>query len=316
MKHVLIVNPISGKEDSRARVIPMFESAAMGLDYVVEVTKAPGHASQITKSYAVTGEPVRFYVCGGDGTLNEAFSGCYQYENAEIASIPCGSGNDFIKNFGTIDEFLNLEDAINGVAIKIDLMQANNGISAAISSVGLDSDVAYDIPKFRRLPFCGGSMAYNLSILKRLCSKLGKNLIIETDENTYKGQFLLAAVCNGCAYGGGFYAAPTANLQDGLMDVILVKKISRFKIAGVLAKYKNGEHITNGKITKELEDILFYVKSTGVKIRSADKASFVVNIDGECSIAEELSVKMLPSCAKFVLPANVAERFNLKFTSV
>ena len=107
----------------------------------------------------MTREPVRFYACGGDGTLNEVFSGAYRYPDAQVACVPLGSGNDFVKNFGTAEEFLDLEDNIAGIAVPVDLMQVGESqISAAICSVGLDAAVAYSIPHFRRLPLCGGTM--------------------------------------------------------------------------------------------------------------------------------------------------------------
>lgn len=88
--------------------------------------------------------------------------------------MPLGSGNDFLKNFGTAEDFLDLEDNISGWAVPIDLMQVGEDqISAAICSVGLDAAVAYGIPKYRRIPFCGGKMAYNISIVENICKPMG-----------------------------------------------------------------------------------------------------------------------------------------------
>ena len=87
--------------------------------------------------------------------MNEGFTGAYPYKNAEVASVPCGSGNDFVRNFGAAEDFLSLADNIAGTAVPVDLVAANGGVSAAICSVGLDSEVAYSIPKYRRLPLCG-----------------------------------------------------------------------------------------------------------------------------------------------------------------
>ena len=92
--------------------------------------------------------------------MNEVFTGAYPYKNAEVASVPCGSGNDFVRNFGAAEDFLSLADNIAGTAVPVYLVAANGGVSAAICSVGLDSEVAYSIPKYRRLPLCGGQMAY------------------------------------------------------------------------------------------------------------------------------------------------------------
>ena len=312
MKHIFIVNPVSGKADASGYLLPYIEKAATGLEYTIECTTHRGHAAELAAQYAAKGEPVRLYACGGDGTLNEVFSGALGFPNVEIACVPCGSGNDFVRNFGTAEDFRDLADNIAGSAIPIDLMRANGGISAAISSVGIDSDVAYAIPKYRRFPLCGGQMAYNMSIIEQLCSKLGKKVEVEVDGKTFTGNFLLAAVCNGICYGGGFKAAPTADLQDGLLEVVMVKKISRLRIASVLAKYKNGEHIKDGRVIEELQDVLTYFNAQKVKITPLEPQDVIVNIDGECQSAPSLAVEVLPGAARFVLSAQLCGKFAIE----
>ena len=76
--------------------------------------------------------------------------------------------------------------------------------------VGLDSEVAYSIPKYRRLPLCGGQLAYNISIVERLLQAMGHRLRITVDDDVLEGDYLIATVCNGVAYGGGFRAAPVS----------------------------------------------------------------------------------------------------------
>ena len=238
MKHVFIVNPVSGKADASLYLVPRLIDAAAGagVDYAVELTQHAGHAAEIARQYGDDGGPVRLYACGGDGTLNEVFTGAYPYKNAEVASVPCGSGNDFVRNFGAAEDFLSLADNIAGTAVPVDLVAANGGVSEAICSVGLDSEVAYSIPKSRRLPLCGGQMAYNISIVERFLQPMGHRLRITVDDDVLEGDYLIATVCNGVAYGGGFRAAPMADLQDGVLDVIMEKKMSRIRIAGVLSK--------------------------------------------------------------------------------
>ena len=241
MKHVFIVNPVSGKADASLYLVPRLIDAAAGagVDYAVELTQHAGHAAEIARQYGDDGGPVRLYACGGDGTLNEVFTGAYPYKNAEVASVPCGSGNDFVRNFGAAEDFLSLADNIAGTAVPVDLVAANGGVSAAICSVGLDSEVAY-------------------------------SLRITVDDDVLEGDYLIATVCNGVAYGGGFRAAPMADLQDGVLDVIMVKKMSRMRIAGVLSKYKNGLHYQNGRVVPELSDVLEYRRAQKVLIEPMD----------------------------------------------
>ena len=244
--------------------------------------------------------------------MNEVFTGAYPYKNAEVASVPCGSGNDFVRNFGAAEDFLSLADNIAGTAVPVDLVAANGGVSAAICSVGLDSEVAYSIPKYRRLPLCGGQMAYNISIVERLLQpRIGTQAAHYGGRRCAgEGDYLIATVCDGVAYGGGFRAAPMADLQDGVLDVIMVKKMSRMRIAGVLSKYKNGLHYQNGRVVPELSDVLEYRRAQKVLIEPMDGKAVITNIDGECTPADSLSAQVLPLAARFVLPAPLYAQFE------
>ena len=194
-----------------------------------------------------------------------------------------------MRNFGAAEDFLSLADNIAGTAVPVDLVAANGGVSAAICSVGLDSEVAYSIPKYRRLPLCGGQMAYNISIVERLLQPMGHRLRITVDDDVLEGDYLIATVCNGVAYGGGFRAAPMADLQDGVLDVIMVKKMSRMRIAGVLSKYKNGLHYQNGRGVPELSDVLEYRRAQKVLIEPMDGKAVIKYIGGVSSPGQPIS---------------------------
>lgn len=318
MKHIFIVNPVSGKADASLYLVPKLLDAATaaGLDYSVELTRRPGHAAELARQYGALGEPVRLYACGGDGTLNEVFRGAYPYPNAEVASVPCGSGNDYIRNFASAEAFLDLADHIAGTAVPVDLIEVNDGVSAAICSVGIDSEIAYGIPKYRRLPLCGGQMAYNISIVERLLHPIGRKMRVLADGEPLSGEYLICTVCNGACYGGGYIAAPMSDLQDGMLDVIIVRKISRLRIAGVLAKYKKGLHYQDGQVIPELADIMEYRRVREIQITPEDGKDMIVNIDGECAPAPGLSARVLPLAARFVLPAAVFAGFSNRACAV
>lgn len=309
MKHVFIVNPNAGKSDVTGTLVPKLieQLAPLNLDYTIELTTHPGHATEIAKQYAMAREPVRFYACGGDGTLNEVLSGAYLYPEVEVACLPVGSGNDMVRNFGTKEDFLNLEDNVAGTAIPIDLMDVDGRIGVAICSVGLDASVAYDIPKYRRIPFMGGSMAYDLSILENLCKPLGHVLSVSIDGENFVGKYMIAAVANGSYYGGGFCAAPCARMDDGLLDVVLVKKISRLRIAQLIAQYQSGRHFENGEITEALREIIQFRRGREVIIQPEE--SIIANIDGECMPRDAIRVRNIPRAGKFVLPAKLYREY-------
>ena len=310
MEHIFIINPVSGTANARILLEPAIQKAAqaLSLPYRIVETEYPGHGKILAQSIAEEGKPVRFYACGGDGTFNEVVAGTLGYCNAETACIPCGSGNDFIRNFGTREEFLDLENQMQGEGCTIDLIKTQYGISAAICSAGLDAQVAYGIPKFRRIPFAGGEMAYKLSILTSLCTRLGHKLRIEADGEVFTGEYLMLAICNGRTYGGGFQAAPQADLQDGLLDLVLVKKISRLRIAGVVSIYQQGRHIRDGKVIPELQDVLTFRRVKQVQVSVLDHRPIVVTQDGECAPRMALSARVAEGAARIVLPRSVCNR--------
>ena len=120
------------------------------------MTQYAGHARELAAEAAHTaqadGEPVRIWTAGGDGTFNEALTGAYGFAGTAVGCLPYGSGNDFLRTFGTREEFLDLDAQLAGGAVPIDLMQTNLGLSATICAAGLDAQVAYGIPKFRGFP--------------------------------------------------------------------------------------------------------------------------------------------------------------------
>ena len=177
MRTLFLLNPAAGKQDCTAQLIPQIEAAARraGLaseEVTIHVTEYAGHARQLARAAAqqaaAEGVPLRIYTAGGDGTFMEAMTGVQGIPGAAVGCLPYGSGNDFLRTYGTKEEFADLDAQLAGGEVTIDLLQTNLGLSATICAAGLDAQVAYGIPKFRRLPFCGsvkvGQSARNATI--------------------------------------------------------------------------------------------------------------------------------------------------------
>ncbi len=314
MKHVFIINPVSGKKNVSVALRAQIRQAAqqLGLETEVITSQYKGHCTELARQWAAWAEEnseiVRLYSCGGDGTLNEVLMGAKGCPLIEVACVPCGSGNDFIRNFGTSEDFLNLPSLMSGEAQAIDMIETNAGWSASICAAGLDAQVAYGIPKYRRIPLCGGSMAYYLSIVEQLCGKMGKKLSIDIDGQQVEQECLLLAICNGCYYGGGFFAAPEASINDGMLDVVLVKKISRLRIAKVLTVYKKGEHLHDGQVREDIADILEFRRGKEIHIRVLDDKPIIATLDGECTPVMELKASVVENCVKVVVPQKLLKK--------
>ncbi len=322
MEYHFIINPVAGKTDVSEMLQEQVLTAAQNVGIAQEschfvTTNHIGHARELAQSIAATGEEMVLFAAGGDGTLNEVFAGARAYKNAAVACLPYGSGNDFLRNYGTREDFLSLEEQLCGGVVDIDLLQIVENVAASICAVGLDARVAYGIPKFRRLPFCGGSMAYNLSIIQQLCGKLGQVLRIRLDDETIEDNFLMVAICNGTCYGGGFMPAPDASLNDGLIDVICVKKMSLLRIAKVIGIYQKGKHLVDGKIIPAFADVISFRRVKAVSVAPANKGEeMIITIDGECAAKKGIDVAMLENSARFFLPKTLFAKQKSQMANV
>ena len=324
MRTLFLLNPTAGKADCTRMLPRQIDAAAAraGLatgEYTIRITAHAGHARELANAAAQqarqAGEQLRIYTAGGDGTFNEALTGVYGFENAAVGCLPYGSGNDFLRTFGTKAEFLDLDAQLAGGPVAIDLMQTSLGLSATICAAGLDAQVAYGIPKFRRIPLCGGEAAYALSIVEQLCGHIGRRVEYTIDGETLTVDCLMCAVCNGRTYGGGFCAAPEAQPDDGWLDVYIIRKVSRLTIAKLLGMYKNGGHFRKGQLVKAAEPYFIYRRAKQVSLRAVDgRGPIVATADGECVPKEQITVQVQPLAGRVLLPKPAFERFAAQRT--
>lgn len=218
--------------------------AKHGVNVECILTRRPGHATETARTIAQTGENVRFYVCGGDGTINEVANGIAGIATAAMTCIPVGTGNDFLKNFGDKAElFADAENLWGGPQFALDTIDCNGRLALTIACSGFDAQVAEDVHTYGKSPMLGGQGSYIASLaVNFLVRGLDHRWTVTVDGRAVSGSFALAAVCNGRHYGGGFTPIPQARMDDGLLNVLLMDKISRAAFLRFVGNYKNGEH--------------------------------------------------------------------------
>ena len=308
MKYCYIINPIAGQKELPAKLIPLIEEAFARnkLDYEIAVTQYPKHATEITRRLATENDAVRISAMGGDGTLNEVVSGAVGFDNVEVGCYPSGSGNDFIKYYGSREDFINFEYIIDADSAEVDVIKINDRLCLNIFSLGIDANVAYDIPHYRRLPLMSGPMAYNLSLAVNFVKKLGAEITLSADGVVRTFDCLLLAVGNGRVYGGGYWAAPEAVLDDGLLDVVAVNTIPRLRIASVIPVYKKGKHLANGRVADNLSDVISFFRTD--KLRISASKEVVVNLDGESGVMKDMDISLIRKGIRFLLPKSLTQR--------
>ena len=293
MKHIFIINPAAGKSDKTAEYTAKIDAACKGLDYRIAVSQCPGDCTRIAREAAETGEEVRLYACGGDGTLNEVVAGAAGFGNAAVTCYVGGSGNDFVKIFEDRDAFRDLSRLLDADTAEFDLIDCNGDLSINICCVGLDSRVGAGMARFKRLPFVSGSFAYILSIVANLFKGISEHYIVDVAGERVDAEQTFVCVANARYYGGGFYAIPDAQPDDGLLDVLLVKKIHLWQVPGALAKYKAGRY-------KELGRIARHFRTDAITIRCDSDSP--VNLDGEIRMAREVRMKISDKKIRFFYP--------------
>ena len=302
MKHIFIVNPAAGGQDNTRKINEAVKSLAAqkGFEYKVCISERPKHAEEIVhkimKEYP--DETVRFYACGGDGTLNEVAQGVVHYDNAQLTNLPYGTGNDFIRIFSKDGEF-SLENLIDGEVMDIDYIETSEGVSVNITTIGLDARVARGMQKYKRIFKQNGQLPYVISIFENIVTPMSRNLKIEIDGKDVSGDYVVLLVANGNYYGGGFNPVPDASVTDGKLNVLLIKKLSRLTVARVINAYKNGEY-------KNYPQYIDYVEAETVTVKQNDKYIMDLNLDGEVIGVSETKISIGQKKIHFVVPKKSA----------
>ena len=190
MKHLFIINPAAGSWDhTKQYTAAIVESCnARGLDYRVEVSKAPGECRRITREAGETGEEYRVYACGGDGTLNEVASGAAGFPNLAITAYSGGSGNDFVRLFSEPAAFSDLERLLDAKEVTFDMIRCNDDYALNICSVGLDARIGTDVARYKRLPLLQGFRAYAASTVVNVVRGIAEHYVVEICGETVDAQ--------------------------------------------------------------------------------------------------------------------------------
>lgn len=295
MKHLFIINPAAGSHDRTKEYTEKIRSVcgSRDIDYRILVSEKPGDCKRLTREAALTGEEYRIYACGGDGTLNEVASGAAGFSNVAITTFAGGSGNDFIRIFDKPEAFRDLEALLDCKEDTFDLIRCNEDYSLNICSIGLDARIGTDVSRYKRLPLLHGFRAYAASTVINVIKGISEHYVIEIEGEVIDGEQTMVCACNGRFYGGGFNPVPEADPSDGKMDVLLVSKVSRLQVAGVVGKYKAGRY-------KELPHLVRHFRTDRLRIR-CDKPT-AVNLDGELRTLTDVEFKIAEEKIRFFYP--------------
>ena len=300
MKHIFIINPAAGKEDSYNSIKLALQGLETAVDYELYKTQGRGDATTYIKQYCEEHQdPVRFYACGGDGTLNEVVNGIVGYPFASLGCFPCGSGNDFVKYYGGKKIFFDIEALINAEEEYIDLIRVGDRYAINATHFGFDSSVAKTMMNVRRKKLIGGKNAYTTGVVVGLFKAMKNQCKVSVDGELLnpKGTILLCTIANGQYVGGSFRCAPRSLDNDGLLEICLVHPVSHITFIRLIKDYANGTHLDNPKFEKYIE------YRRGAKVHVEAPEGFVYSFDGELIEDNDFTVEVVPSAIRLAVPS-------------
>lgn len=291
MRNITIYNPAAGSGKKKSE-----KPNPSGISHV---TTHINDASEYIKKCCLEDPDTCFTVYGGDGTVCEAVNGIMQAgkgDSAILSVVPAGSGNDFVRNFpsGSPKEY------------PLDLIDLGDLFGVNVVNIGFDCEVVAKSESLRSNGLITGGFSYIVGVAAVLAGKFGLHLEGEmTLENgeaePFSGEYLLCAIGNGAYYGGGFKAVPAAKTDDGLLDVLLVRRVSRAKFLSLVGRYRAGKHIDTNTLEPipDAKDCLIYRRCKSIRVSGMERLC----VDGEVIERKEITASVAPKAIRFLYPS-------------
>lgn len=294
MRHLFIINPAAGKRESTAKLEQLLER--LSFDHEVVYTTGEGHAQNIAAQAVREGGPVRIYACGGDGTLNEVVNGAAGHGQAAITCVPKGTGNDFLKVFGSDYRtlFYDLEKLAVGPQTPFDLIDCNGKLGIDVVCTGVDARIAADVHRYKDWPFVSGMGAYCLALVENVLFKgISRPMSVHMGEREWSGDTAIVCVCNGRHYGGGFMPVPEAMPDDGVLDMLLIPKVSLLTFARLVGKYAQG-------LYRDYPELIWDYH--GARVDCASREEMIAVVDGEVMRDRKFTIRLSEKKVNFFYP--------------
>ncbi|MCM8540448.1 MAG: YegS/Rv2252/BmrU family lipid kinase [Lentisphaeraceae bacterium] len=282
MRSRLIIN---GKLSQNIELRKTIEKYKRTHNFDIRVTWEAGDISALTQE--VSEDCERIIIAGGDGSVNEAVDGLMKMPKPpELAVVPLGTANDLAISGKVpieIDEAFKF--ALEQSAVPIDVIQMNDNYILNAASLGQAAKVTERTPDF--LKGVVGKYAYSLSSLISFFDTSAPVPFVDNLENN--NEYIFGYICNGQRCGGGFEIAPKSKIDDGLIDVLLIKKFDLTNIANITFDlWQNNEND--------------YIKRMQVKeLYLESKSPMPISLDGEIYSSNKIYLKNIFHALKMVI---------------
>ena len=297
----LIVNPAAGAGKTARKwphIMARLQSIDLRFDY--DITEAPGHARELAKDAVARGYELVVSV-GGDGTINEVVNGLYDtgsIADVRFGIIGTGTGGDYIRTIGIPRAPLEACQCLKeprkvtvdvGVVEYLSDDETVRRLFVNFAGMGFDAEIVKaTTQKYKTL---NATVSYLAGLLSSLLFYKNKTVTLNVDGEAIQEKVCTVLVSNGKYGGGGMFAAPEADISDGLLDVLIIGDLSKPDLLWSLPRVYRGTHLTHPKVTLK--------KVREIEIRSGDSVS--LQADGELLGGLPARFYVLPSLLNVVL---------------
>ena len=304
---MFIINPASARGATlRAWADAREEVVAAGVDFDERVTARAGEATEVTRE-ALNSGMLQIVAVGGDGTVSEVVNGYFDdcgrviNSDAAIGLLPSGTGSDFRRSLGLTSRRDSIRALIEPKTRLLDVARAEfkgrdeTNVSCFfinVASFGLGGDVSALVNRWRNtLPrWIGGGARFAAAAIAALGRYKNVAVSLRLDERAMTINSNLIVVANGRFAGGGMMLAPHAELDDGLLDVIVTDGTTRLDVVKELPRIQRGAHLKNPKVTE--------MRAREVSINSEEPMA--IDLDGEMVGFTAAHLRVLPSAIRFL----------------
>mgnify|MGYP001350198634 CR=1 FL=1 len=297
----VIVNPMAGACSTLRkwpRISRLLKHIGLSFDY--EYTEGVGHAIELARLAASDG--YRYLVAvGGDGTVNEVANGILHSTNSSSTSLgvlSTGTGSDFVRSVGIPWDYTSACSSLTssrrllidvGVVEYRSSGQTRQRFFVNAAGVGFDAAVVAATERFPK--YFGGTIPYLAGLVRTLFGYRNKAAILRVGDKVEAKRILSVVVANGGYLGGGMHVAPGAEVNDGLLDVVIIGDVGKFETLKTLPMVYKGTHIRHPKVSME--------KAAHVTIESPERV--LVHADGELLGEGPASFRLVPAALSVVV---------------
>lgn len=295
MRYVFVVNGRKDKSHIRSKVEAAIAALDSGFSYEIYSTEGAGDATRFANLYCDLNpdEQTCFVACGGSGIANEVASALVGKQNKTLAVFHCDGTNDFVKSFPGRD-FTDLGAVLSGTPEKIDVIRINDNYAINIVNVGLDAHAAVqaneNILEGRPNPYV---RAVTGALFLHRINRMGISIDGEVVKRRYIQQMIVA---NGRYYGGSYNPTPEAKVDDGLLDIMIIRPMALVPLLYFLKKFEKGAHIAD----KFCMSKVIYRRCRHLELR-ADNLIYLC-FDGEIIASSRFDIDILEKAITILIP--------------